>query len=222
MHHRRAHLRRRGEGLGGQLHDDARRAAPLGQHRQPPVGPGAGTRGDALGHFALEHQGEAFPERRPFGRGQPAHQKLGADVVRQVGDHPDRRGEVRQRVQLQRVGMHHLQPARTGGGDLGQRRQAAGVLLHRQNPARPLGQQPAGKPAGPGAHLEHVAGGKIARLAGDLGGEVEVEQEVLPQRLARREPVRRDHLAQRRQPVYGRHRRSSPLFFCAQILPPEA
>ena len=142
-----------------------------------------------------------MPERRPGRRGQPADQELGADVVGQVGDDPDRRRQVRQRVERQGVALEHGQPAGPGGGDLGERRQAAGVALDRDDVAGALGEQRAGQAAGAGADLEHVAGGEVAGAAGDLGGQVEVEQEVLAERLARREAVRGDDLAQRRQAV---------------------
>jgi hypothetical protein len=62
-------------------------------------------------------------------------------------------------------------------------------------------QQGAGEAAGTGPDLQHVAGGKIACQPGDASRQVQIEQEVLPERLARREPVRGDHLAQRRQAV---------------------
>ncbi len=40
--------------------------------------------------------------------------------------------------------------------------------------------------------------------AGDAAGEVEVEEEILAERLLRRESMRGDDVAQRRQPVGGR------------------
>ena len=45
------------------------------QHRQPAIMFAAGLGGDALGDFALEHQGEAGPEGRPAIAGQPFDQQ---------------------------------------------------------------------------------------------------------------------------------------------------
>ena len=109
--------------------------------------------------------------------------------------------EVRQRVEPERVAFEDGQPARPGGGDLGQGGQAARVALDGDHVAGALGEERAGEAAGAGADLEHVAGGEVAGAAGDLRGQVEVEEEVLAERLARREAVRGDHLAERRERV---------------------
>jgi hypothetical protein len=66
-----------------------------------------------------------------------------------------------------------------------------------------LQQERAGEAARSGADLDHGDTGKRSRGAGDLSGEVEVEEEVLAQRLAGVKPVRRDHVAERRQAVRG-------------------
>jgi len=67
--------------------------------------------------------------------------------------------------------------------------------------ARAFGQKPARQPAGAGADFEDVVIVQAAGRAGDARGQVEVEQEVLTQRLARRQAVRGDDLAQRGQGV---------------------
>ena len=88
-------------------------------------------------------------------------------------------------------------------GDLGQRRQAALVAFDRDHRRRAVGEQRSRQPAGAGADLDD--GGALQRSGGarDTAGQVEVEEEILAKRLLRREAVRRDHLAQRRQPVGG-------------------
>jgi hypothetical protein len=83
-------------------------AAPLGEDRETAIGLGARLRHDALGHLALEHQRHGRPERRPCLGRQPAHQKLGAHVVGQVGHDPDGRGQMRRPVEIERVAMDHL------------------------------------------------------------------------------------------------------------------
>ncbi len=64
---------------------------------------------------------------------------------------------MRQRIEIQRVGVDHLQPAGIGRGDLGQGGQAAASFSTARTRARALGQKPAGQPAGAGADLQHVA-----------------------------------------------------------------
>ena len=84
-------------------------------------------------------------------------------------------------------------------GDLVQRGQAARVALHRDHLVRAFRQQRAGQAAGARADLVEHAAVFRAGGAGDLAGEIEVEQEILAQRFLRRQAVRGDHVAQRRQ-----------------------
>ena len=191
------------------MQHDARIGAPLRQDCQAAIGFRSRFGHYALCHLALEHQRQRLPERRPLRRRQPTHQKLGADVVRQIGGNADRRHQVLPGVDLQRIAVDHLELAGIARPDLGQRGQAARVLFDRQHLARPLGQQAPGQPAGAGADLEHVAARQLAGQPRDLGGKVEVEQEVLPQRLFCHQPVIGDHLAQRRQVVNRGHQASS-------------
>ena len=51
-------------------------------------------------------------------------------------------------------------------------------------------EQRAGQPAGPGADLDDGCVLQLARGARDAAGEVEVEQEILAERLARRQRMR--------------------------------
>ena len=69
-----------------------------------------------------------------------------------------------------------------------------------------LRQKRAREPARAGADLDHGDARERARGAGDLPGEVEVEEEVLAERLAGVKPMRRDHFA---QAAAGRPRRGS-------------
>ena len=63
------------------------------------------------------------------------------------------------------------------------------------------------RPPGTGADLDDDTACERTGRPRDLGGEVEVEQEILAERLARVETMARNHFAQRRQPVGGeRHR----------------
>ena len=125
-------------------------------------------------------------------------------------------------VQFQRIGGNDLQLAGLGGGDFFQRRQAARIALHRDHLVRAFAQQRARQSAGAGP--DFVEGAAVLRAggAGDLGGEVEIEQEVLAQRFLGRQAMRGDHLAQRRQligPVlFGRASAISAAIFIAAIM----
>ena len=69
-HHRRGDFRRRHEGGRIYVEQNAGFAAPLRQHRKPPVAFRAGRGDDAFGDFALEHQDRGVVPGRP---------RLGAD-----------------------------------------------------------------------------------------------------------------------------------------------
>ena len=71
----------------------------------------------------------------------------------------------------------------------------------------PCGEQRARQPARSGADLDHVDAVERSGGARDAGGEIEVEQKVLTERLLGVETVSADHLAQRREIVDGAHQR---------------
>ena len=105
-------------------------------------------------------------------------------------------GDQRRGRDAQRVAFDDFEPSRPMRGDLGQRAERAGVALDGDHLLGSLRQKRARKSAGAGADLDHGDAGKRPRGAGDLAGEVEIEEEVLAQRLAGVEPVRRDHVAE--------------------------
>ena len=78
---------------------------------------------------------------------------------------------------------------------------ARAVPLDRDHLPRPLRDEGARQPAGTGPNLDHGDAGERPGGPGDLSGQVEIEQEVLAERLAGLKPVRRNDLAQRRQSV---------------------
>ena len=74
------------------------------------------------------------------------------------------------------------------------------------------------RPPGTGADLDDGDAFERARRAGDLGRQVEVEQEILAERLAGVEAMARDDFPQRRQSVGGeRHRVSRSASLMAAI-----
>ena len=104
-----------------------------------------------------------------------------------------------------RVGAHDLQAAGISLRNGLQRRQRALVALHRDHALCAEGQQRARQSARAGPDLDH---GGIFQRSGrtrDPRGEVEVEQEVLTERFARRQSVFADDVAQRRQVVDRAH-----------------
>jgi hypothetical protein len=104
------------------------------------------------------------------------------------------------------------------GGDLGERRQRALVALDGDHYLCAFGEERAGQAAGAGADLDDGDASERTSRARDFAGQVEVEKEILAERLAGVEPAARHHLAQRRQPVGGeRHRVSRSASLSAAI-----
>src|SRR5262245_35573447 len=113
---------------------------------------------------------------------------------------------MRARIERQRVARDDLEAIGIARGDLAKRRNRALVALDGDD-ARALRQKRAGQPAGAGADLEHVYAFERAGRAGDPGGEVEIEQEVLAKRLLRAQLMPPDHLPQWREIIERAHAR---------------
>ncbi len=171
------------------------------------VGALGGRRDDAPRDLALEHQRQAVEERRPGLGLQPAGQELRRDVIGKIGADPQRRAaglrDQRFGSDFKRVAGDDLEPAGPAGADFGQRGQGPRVALDRDHLFRALRQQRAGERARSGADFDHHDAVERTCGAGDLARQIEIEQEVLAERLAGAESVRRDDVAQRRQPVCG-------------------
>ena len=93
--------------------------------------------------------------------------------------------------------------------DLRQCRKRPPVALDGNHAHRALGKKGARQSTRTWADLIHIRAGD-ARFARDAPGQIEIEDEVLPQTLARREPMRRDHRAQGRQAVVQIRVRHNP------------
>ena len=111
------------------------------------------------------------------------------------------RGASRQRgrIERQRVALDQLEPAGIARRQLAERGETARVALDRDDAPRAFRQQRAGQPARSRTDLDH---GRVVEPPGgarDAPGQVQVEDEILPEALARRDAVARDDLAQRRQ-----------------------
>ena len=109
--------------------------------------------------------------------------------------------QIGRQIDLQRVPRDHLEAPRIMRRDLLQRRQAAGIALDGNDPRGALGQQRPGQPAGPWPDLDHRHARQRPANSGNSRRQVQVHQEVLPQRLLRRQTMTCNHLAQRRQSV---------------------
>ena len=105
----------------------------------------------------------------------------------------------------QGVGRDDLEPAGPTGADLGERRQRALVAFDGDDGLGACGDERPGEAARTGTDLDD--GDAVERPGGarDPGREIEIEQEILAERLAGVEAAARHDLAQRRQPV-GRQR----------------
>ena len=91
---------------------------------------------------------------------------------------------------LKRVALDDLEPSRPMRADLGERAERARVALDGDHLPRPLRQKRARQAAGAGSDLDHGDACERPGGAGDLSGQVEIEQEVLAERLAGVKPVR--------------------------------
>src|SRR6202042_731585 len=94
-----------------------------------------------------------------------------------------------------------FEPSGPVRADLGESAERARVALDSDHLLGSLRQERACQAAGAGAHLDNGNARQRPRRAGDLPGQVEIEEEVLAERLAGLEPVRRDHFAQAWQAV---------------------
>ena len=122
----------------------------------PATGLVSGAGRDALGDFLLEHQGQAIPYGWPLSRGEPADQELGADIIGKVRHHFDRRCEMRQRIDVERICVEGRQAAGIGGADLGQGGQAARIFFDGKDVSRAFGQEATRQTTRTGADFEHV------------------------------------------------------------------
>jgi hypothetical protein len=108
-------------------------------------------------------------------------------------------------IDLQSVGFHELEPAVGDRLHLLQGSDGSGIDLDRNDVRGAFEQQGAGKSARSGTNLDHQPLIERRCGTGDAPGEIEIEEEVLAQALARVEAMRRDDLAQRRQPGEAVH-----------------
>ena len=106
-------------------------------------------------------------------------------------------------MDFERVARQYFQPPRPACGDLRERGQASLVALDRDHLSRALREQRARQASRPGSDFDDDDAGQRSRGARDPTRQIEVEQEILSQRLPGVQAVRGDDLAQRREAVVG-------------------
>ena len=177
-------------------------AAPARQHRKAAIGIVADFRDNAFGHFALEHQQHRIVPGRPWLGSQPTNQQRGADIIGQVGDDAAALGtEMLRHVYFKCVTRYDVEAAGIARGYLLQSGDSALVALDGDDPARAQSEQSARQPARTGAYFDNRDVFKRLGGARDTRGQIQIVQEILSERLLRRQPVLADDLAQRRQVV---------------------
>ena len=197
----RPHLRRRDKSSGRDVEHDLRLREPLNEDREASVRFAARRPDEALGDLTLEHQGQTRIFADPI---EPTDQQRRGDIVGQVGDNLARRVRQLGRIEGQRIAGHHIEPMRINRGEFFKGRETTGVAFDCNNPASPGRQQRPCQPAGPRANLDDGCVVEWSGCAGDTAREVQVEEEMLPEDLARMEPVPSDDVAQRRERRFGR------------------
>ena len=103
-------------------------------------------------------------------------------------------------------------------GNLGECGKAAVVAFNGDDPLGAIHEQRPGQAARTRPDLDHRRLGKIAGRSCHLAGEVQVEQEILPERLLRLEPVALDDLAKRGKSVEAHFGRASLSASCRASL----
>jgi hypothetical protein len=191
----------RDEGARRHVEQDARLGNPLEQYRKPSIGFAARCGNEALGDFALKHQGQALIFADLI---DPADEERGGDVVGKVGDDLAGRPRERHQVEVEGVGSDDFEALGIGSGKLGKCRETAPVALDRDDPAGAAGEQCPCQTAGTGADLDYRRVVEPTCRPRNPTRQIEIEQEILTEALVSDNPVTRDDLAQRRQRGRGR------------------
>ena len=189
-HDRRGHLGRRHEGRRRDVEQDFRLACasrPARRAGRSSCAPGAATMRSATSRWNISTR-HVVP-RRPRLDAEPAHQQRGRDVVGQVGDDADGAGrvaEMRRGSNVERIARRPREPAR----DSARRSRRAPRSRARRARPRSRGAAPSAssarvRPPGPGPTSTTVTPSSGPPARAMRAGQVEVEQEILAERLLR-------------------------------------
>ena len=202
----RVDLGPRREGRRGKREENAGRGAPLSNHRKPAIVFAAGRGHDPFGELALKHQHHAVEPGRPGVALQPGDEEGRGDAIGQVGDDAHGGGKRKRGVvEILCIGGNNIETPRIERGDGFERRQTAPVLFYGDDARGAFEEQGAGEAAGTRPDLDDCDPFERPRRAGDAPGQIEIEQEVLPEAFLCRQSERADDLAKRRQSVRCAH-----------------
>ncbi len=87
------------------------------------------------------------------------------------------------RIDCQRISVNDVHPSGVGQSDFLQRRNASGVLLYHKHPASAFGQHASCESSRAWSNLKDVDIREVACSTCDPGGEIQVHDEILAERL---------------------------------------
>ena len=159
---------------------------------------------NALGDFSLEHQCHGLPKGRPVFAADPAGEKRRGHVVGQVRCDfyrifaylNARIFQGRNVVDLQCITLNNCQSSGHGFRNIVQRGKAPLVALDCHDMLGAGSEKGAGQSAGTRPNLQNRHAIKIARSTGNFHRDVEVEEEILPERLFGRQAMLFDHITE--------------------------
>lgn len=132
---------------------------------------------------------------------QPADQERGGDVVRKIGDDLAWCGNQHRKVQRERVGLDHLEPAARGNFQLSDSGDGARIDLDRDDILARAGEECPGEATWSGPDLDDVGACEVAGDPDDPGRDVPVEKEMLAEAVACIKAMPRDDVAERREGI---------------------
>ncbi len=136
---------------GGHVEQNLHFGEPLREHGKAPVRFAARQGGQALGHLALKHQGQALVLPGPL---EPAEEERSGDVIGQVRD--DLAGFLGERrgVDFEGIPGNKIKAPRISRGKLAERCETTPIPLNRNNAACPRCKQCPRQTAGAGPDLD--------------------------------------------------------------------
>ena len=195
MHDRRSDLGRRDERRAVDAHRDTRLRSPLRGDRQAPVCVCVRAGDDPLGNFLLEHERERSPPWRPIA-GEPFEQQRGPDIVRKVGNDVGALSDEFALVDHKGVAFDDGETRSKFLLQFRQRGNAAPIALDGDDGGSRI-EQRTRKPAWARADFIDALALELSWNRCDPGEQLSVEDEVLPQRLARAQPMAGNYVAER-------------------------
>ena len=171
----------------------------MSKHAEPPICLGTWPCHDPLGYLPLKHKRQTVIPRRPGLRLKPSNEKWSGDIVGQIRNYAGGCVYKRSHVRCKGVAFDDLKPARIDRRNLFERRDTSPVLLDCHHTPRSGIEQSSGQSTGARSHLYNVVIIQRAGRTGDTPRQIEIEQEILPERFLRGQPMPGNDLAKGRQ-----------------------